>query len=58
MVERKPVKKETSSYTVGVSFFDIELEKKFIEGEPYPADSVDKKRLEALKKAGVLKEGE
>lgn len=58
MAERKPIKKETSSYTVGISFFDIELEKKFLEGDRYPAESVDKKRLEALKKAGLLKEGE
>lgn len=58
MTERKPAKKETSSYTVGVSFFDIKLEKKFLEGDRYPAESVDKKRIDALKKAGLLKEGE
>ena len=39
-----------------VSFFDTELEKKFSVGEIYPAETVDQKRLDVVRKAGVLKE--
>lgn len=56
MTEKKPVKKETASFEVCVSFFDTELGKKFSVGEIYPADAVDKKRLDVVRKAGVLKE--
>lgn len=58
MTEKKSVKKETTSFEVCVSFFDTELEKKFSVGETYPADAVDKKRLDVVRKAGVLKERE
>lgn len=56
MAEKKSVKKESTSYEVCVSFFDTELEKKFSVGEIYPAESVDPKRLDVVRKAGVLKE--
>lgn len=56
MAEKKPVKKETASFEVCVSFFDTELEKKFSVGEIYPAETVDQKRLDVVRKAGVLKE--
>ncbi|WP_308540157.1 hypothetical protein [uncultured Murdochiella sp.] len=56
MAEKKSVKKESASYEVCVSFFDTELEKKFSVGEIYPANAVDQKRLDVVRKAGVLKE--
>lgn len=56
MAEKKAVKKETASFEVCVSFFDTELEKKFSVGEIYPAETVDQKRLDVVRKAGVLKE--
>ncbi len=56
MTEKKPVKKESTSYEVCVSFFDTEMEKNFSVGEIYPTDAVDQKRLDVVRKAGVLKE--
>lgn len=56
MAEKKSVKKEATSFEVCVSFFDTELEKKFSVGEIYPAETVAPKRLDVVRKAGVLKE--
>ena len=58
MTEKKSVKKETTSFEVCVSFFDTVIGRKFCIGEDYPADTVDKKRLDVVRKAGVLKERE
>lgn len=58
MATKKTVKKEASAYTVGATFFDTFFQKIFKEGDAYPADKVDKTRLEAVKKAGVLIEGD
>lgn len=56
MTEKKPVKKETTSFEVCVSFFDTVLGRKFCVGEVYPAETVEIKRLDVVRKAGVLKE--
>lgn len=56
MAEKKSVKKESTSFEVCVSFFDAVIGRKFCVGEDYPADTVDKKRLDVVRKAGVLKE--
>lgn len=58
MAVKKLVKKETASFEVCVSFFDTVIGRRFCVGEDYPADTVDKKRLDVVRKAGVLKERE